>query len=200
VFPFVVGALMFLLCRRPGAGLLFLGLLVLGGATLASCDSDGPSLAVFPVGVALSVCLGWAGCKIQSRRPRDFLADEVLAVMATLIPSAREIQPNEMHGVWQFYVDAVVSMVAVDLRPDGSYTETIVDHHGGRIDCPGGRWTLDGPYIELTSYHSATQAVTQTVRWFFADGREGLALLASDDPECETRLLAVRSSAAIVGA
>lgn len=191
---------MFLLCRRPGVGLLFLGLLVLGGTILASCDSDGPSLAVFPVGVALSVCLGWAGCKIQCRRPRNTLADDLLAVAAAPTPSTREIQPNEVHGVWQFYVDAVVSMVAVDLRPDGSYTETIVDHHGGRIDCPGGRWMLDGPYIELTSYHSATQAVTQTVRWFFADGREGLMLFALDDPQRETPLLAARRREPFVGA
>jgi hypothetical protein len=165
--------------------LMLLAVLVLTGTTLASCQPDGPGPVVFSVGVALSVCLGWAGCKVSHRRP----ASEITAVP---VPSLREIRPEDVLGSWQFYVDAASRTVTIDLRSDGRYAQVIVPNCGELVDCPGGTWSLEGPYLNLSSYRSALRDSVQSVRWIFGDWQNELVLLAKDDPLAETTLQARR--------
>jgi len=171
---------------------MLLGVLALVITTVASCRPSGPSPPVFALGVAASVCLGWWGYKVQCRGPRKSSAEMLLATLVAPAPSTRAIRPEDVLGPWRFYVDAVTSTVSVDLQADGRYTQVIVGNRGERIDCPGGRWTLEGPHVELTAYRSAVRAVTERVRWFFGDWQKDLVLFARDDPQGETMLLGLR--------
>jgi hypothetical protein len=105
---------------------------------------------------------------------------------------AGAVRPEDVLGPWRFYVDAATSTVIIDLHGDGRYTQVIAGNDGERIECPGGGWTLDGPYVELTAYRSAARSVTQGVRWFFGQWDKGLVLVAKDDPQGETVLLGLR--------
>ena len=168
---------------------MLLGVLVLVITTMASCNPEGLGLTGFILGVVAAVCLVWLGYKVQCKISRKS-PEALLAIMASPSPSAQAIRPEDVCGPWQFYVDIASSTVTVDLQADGLYAQDIVDHRGGRIDCPGGAWTLDGAYLELRLYRSsATQELTEHVRWFFGDWQEGLVLFAKDDPQSEKWLL-----------
>ena len=97
-----------------------------------------------------------------------------------------------MLGPWRFYVDAAASTVTIDLRADGRYTQVLVGNRGQQIDGPGGTWTLDGPYMELSAYRSAVRAVTERVRWFFGDWQQDWVLFVKDGLQAETMLLALK--------
>ena len=181
--------------RFPGFALIFLGLLALAGTVKMSCGLNDPGTAVFSLGVTASVCLGWAGYRLQRRPPRRSSADILLATLVESAPSARPVRPEEVLGPWQFYVDAAAGTVTVDLQDDGHYTQVIERNCGERIGCPGGTWTLDGAYLELTSYRSAVRNATQFVRWFFGEWQNELVLYAKDDPQSEGTLLAQRIKA-----
>jgi hypothetical protein len=184
--------------RCLGAVPMLLGVLLLATTTCASCSMDGPGTPAFIAGVALSVCLGWWGYRLQRSRPRGSSGAILLAMLAAPAPSRRTLRPEDVLGPWQFYVAAAASMVTVDLQADGRYTQVIVGHRGERSDCPGGTWTLDGPQVELTSYRSAVRAVTDRVRWLFGDWQKELVLLAQDDPQSTSRLLGQRRAASAV--
>ncbi len=185
--------------RCPGAVPVLLGVLLLATTTLASCGIDGPRTPVFVVSVAVSVCLGWWGYRMQRSRPRESPEKRLLAMLAAPVPSPRPLRPEDVLGPWQFYVDAATSMVTVDLQADGRYTQVIVGDRGERSDCPGGTWTLDGPQVELTSYRSAARALTDRVRWLFGDWQKELVLFAKDDPQSTRTLLGQRHTARAVG-
>ncbi len=175
--------------RYPGVAPMLLGGLVLVVTTIASCRPNGPGPALLAFAVAVSVCLGWLGYKVQRRRPRGSPAEMLLATLAAPVPSAQAVQPEDVLGKWQFYVDAATSTVTVDLQPDGRYTQVILGNRGQRIDCPGGTWTLEGPYVELNSYRSAVRVMMDRVRWFFGNWKKDLVLFAKDDPQAEATLL-----------
>ncbi len=170
------------------ASLMLLGVLVLVIVTMVSCNPNGPSLSVFPLGVAVSVCLVWLGNKVRRRRPRKSSLDTLLETIVAPVPSAHEIQPEDVLGQWRFYVDAAMSTVTIDLQADGRYTQVIISNRGEQINCPGGTWTLEAAYLDLTSYRSAVRAVTERIRWFFGDWHKDLVLFAKDDPQSETML------------
>ena len=178
--------------RYLGAVPMLLGMLLLAITTLASCGINGPGTPVFVVGVAVSVCLGWWGYKLQRSRPRESTGEMLLAMLDAPVPSPRAIRREDVLGPWQFYVDAATSMVTVDLQANGRYTQVIVGNRGERSDCPGGMWTLEGPRLELTSYRSAVRAVTDCVRWLFGDWQKELVLFAKDDPQSTRMLLGQR--------
>ena len=185
--------------RCPGATPMLLGLVFLAITTRASCGIDGPGTAVFVVGVALSVGLGWWAYRMQRCRPRQSPEQMLLATLAAPVPSHRALRPKDVLGPWQFYVDAATCMVTVDLQADGRYTQVIVGNRGERSDCPGGTWTLDGPQVELTSYRSAVRAVTDRVRWLFGDWQKELVLFAKDDPQSTRSMLGQRRAARAAG-
>jgi hypothetical protein len=171
---------------------MLLGVFVLAIITMASCDPDGPGPAGFTLGVTMSVCLGWLGYRVQRRIPQTPSADAFLALLAAPTPSVRAIRPEDVLGPWWFYVDEVTSTVTIDLQADGRYTQAIVGNRGGPIDCPGGTWTLDSAYLELSSYRSAARAFTERARWFFGDGEKDFVLFVKDDPQSRTILLSLR--------
>jgi hypothetical protein len=180
--------------RYLGIAPMLLGVLVLGLVTVASARQDGPGPAILVPGVAVSVCLVWWGYRVWRSRPRDSLAETLLAMQAAPAPSAAAVRPEEVLGPWRFYVDAAASTVTIDLHGDGRYTQVIVGNRGERTECPGGDWTLDGPYVELTSYRSAARKVARGVRWFFGQWEKGLVLFAKDDPQGERSLLGLRAA------
>ncbi len=118
----------------------------------------------------------------------------LLAMRAASAAAARAVRPEEVLGRWRFYVDAATSTVTLDLHGDGRYAQFIVGNDGERIECPGGAWTLEGPYVELTSYRSAARKVTRDVRWLFGPWEKELVLLANDDPQGEKTLLGLRAA------
>jgi hypothetical protein len=174
---------------------MLLGVLLLLITTIASSDPNGLGTAGFVLGVVASVGLGWWGYRVQRRVPPKSPAELLLATLATPAPSARAIRSEDVVGPWRFYVDAASSTVTVDLRADGRYTQVILGNSGQRIDCPGGTWTLEGPYVELSSYRRAVRAAIERVRWFFGDWQKSLVLFAQDDPQSETMLLGLRGTA-----
>ncbi len=180
--------------RYVGVVRMLLGMVVLLTAMMVCSQVDGPRPLFFMWGVVTSVCLGWWGYRARRRRPPDPFAEMLLSLPTAPAASARTVQPAEVLGAWRFYVDAVASTVTIDLHGDGRYTQVIVGNGGERTECPGGAWTLDGPYVELTSYRSAAQKVTQGVRWFFSQWEKGLVLCAKDDPQGETTLLGLRTA------
>jgi hypothetical protein len=181
-----------------GAIPMLLGLVLLASTTLASCGTAGPGTPAFVVGVAVSVCLGWAGYRMHRSRPRESPEEMLLAMLAAPVPSHRGIQPKDVLGPWQFYVDSATSMVIVDLQADGRYTQVIIGNRGEQSDCPGGTWALDGPQVELTSYRSAARPVTDRARWLFGDWQKELVLFAKDDPQGTRMLLGQRRAAPTV--
>jgi hypothetical protein len=44
-------------------------------------------------------------------------------------------------------IDAATSTVSIGLRGDGQYDQQIVRNGGETLECPGGAWALDGPYL-----------------------------------------------------
>jgi hypothetical protein len=172
----------------PRAFLLFLGAVVLAVAIILWCEPNSPRLIGFATGVVLSLCLIWLGY----RAPREPAAEGFLRKLLPPVPATRAVEPEEVFGPWQFYVDDAASTVTVDLQADGHYTQTIVPTYGDRITCPGGAWTLDGPYVELTGYRSAVRETMNRVCWFFGEGKQDLVLWARDDPQSDADLLGQR--------
>jgi hypothetical protein len=119
-------------------------------------------------------------------------------MQAAPAPSARAIRPEEVLGAWRFYVDAAASTVTVTLQNDGRYTQRIAGNGGEEIQCPGGAWELDGPYLKLASYQSAARTSTADVRWSFGQREKGLVLVAKDDPQDQTPLLGLRAAAGAI--
>ena len=175
--------------------LVLLGLLGLVITTTSVCAAGGSGPAGFSFAVAASVCLGWLGYKVWRRGPPPSSAELPVATLPVPAPSARSLHPEDVAGSWCFYVDSAASTVTVDFQADGNYTETIVDNCGERIECPGGRWKLDGAHVELTSYRSTSRAVIERVRWFFGDWQKELVLFATDASEAEPPLLGLRRGA-----
>jgi hypothetical protein len=173
---------------------MLVGAMVLAIATIASSGLNGAGPALLVTGVAVSVGLGWWGYRVQRSAVGEPPAKTLLAMLAAPVPSARAVRPEDVLGPWRFYADAAASTVTVDLGADGRYSQIIVLNRGERIDCPGGTWTLDGPYVELTSYRSALRAVTERVRWFFGDWEQHLVLFAKDDPQGAAMLLCQRGA------
>ena len=181
-------------CRRryPGALPVLLGGVALVAITITSCQPAGPGPAGFTVGIALSVGLGWLGYRVQRSAPPAPTPSLLAAALASPLPSARAIRPEDVWGSWQFYIDAAASTVTVDFQADGDYRQTIVSNRGERVDGPGGTWTLDGPHLELDSYRSVLRAVTERVRWLFGDWDEELVLFVTDDPRSDKTFLGLR--------
>lgn len=175
-----------------GVVLVVLGLLLLSITTIASCDPSGPGPVAFAIGLTISVWLGWWGYKELRAGPRKSSA---AAPLPTPAVSTRSVGPKDVIGRWRFYIDAITSTVTIDLRSDGSYSQVVVNNLGRQIDCPGGLWTLDGPYMNLTSYRSATRDAIALAQWFFGDWQNSLVLFAKDDPENDGALVGVRCSA-----
>ncbi len=180
---------------RTHAGIVavFLGILLLVASTIASSQSDAPAAVVLGPGVVMSVGLGWWGYKAHRRGPREPLGETLLAMLAAPVPSARRLRPVDVLGTWRFYVNAATSTVTVRLEADGRYTQAILGNRGERVNCPGGTWTLAGPYLDLSSYHSAMRKVTGRARWFFGDWQKDLVLFAKDDPDSPTMWLGQKS-------
>jgi hypothetical protein len=199
VTPVALGALValfYVLFRGRGrmAAAMLLGVLLLASTTLTSCRPDGPGPVVFALGVAASVCVGWWGYQARGRRVDEPSDEMFLGPLAVPVPVAHAIQPQDVLGPWRFYVDAAASTVTIDLQADGRYTQAIVGNCGKRTDCPGGVWTVEGPYLELTAYRSAVRAVTEPVRWFFGEWQEHLVLFVKDDRQAETMLQSRRAT------
>lgn len=178
--------------RYLGAVLCMLSLLLLSITTIASCDPLGPGPVAFAIGLTISVWLGWLGYKELQAGPRKPSAAPPLPTPAV---ATRAVWPKDVIGRWRFYIDAITSTVTIDLQSDGSYSQVVVNNLGKQIDCPGGLWTLDGPYMNLTSYRSAVRDVIAPARWFFGDWQNSLVLFAKDDPESDRAFLSVRCSA-----
>jgi hypothetical protein len=181
--------------RYVGVVRMLLGIVVLLIAMMVCSQADGPRPLFFTWGVVASVCLGWWGYRARRRRPPDPFAEVLLSLPTAPAASARTVEPAEVLGAWRFYVDAAASTVTIDLHGDGRYTQVIVGNGGERTECPGGAWTLDGPFVALTSYRSAAREVIQGVRWFFDEWEKELVLFAKDDPRGETTLLGLRAAA-----
>ena len=171
---------------------MLLGMVVLAVAVIIWFGPKSPSLLGFAVGVVLSVWLIWLGYRAPPYSRVESPADLFLPSLRAPNPLARAVREEDVFGPWQFYVDAAASTVTVDLQAGGRYTQTIVPTCGERIDCPGGTWTLDGPYVDLTGYRSAVRETMHRVRWFFSEGKNDLTLWAKDDPQGETDLLGQR--------
>jgi hypothetical protein len=203
-----VGPLLTLLVVRYGLGNvsehyvgvipMLLGLLVLAWATMASVEPRGSGASVLVPGIVAAVGLGWWGYRGRRRRFRDPSAELFLAMQAAPAPSARTIRTEEVLGAWRFYVDAAASTVTINLQSDGRYTQRIAGNGGDEIQCPGGAWTLDGPYLQLASYQSALRKSTADVRWSFGEREKGLVLFAKDDSQGETTLLGLRAAAGAI--
>ena len=205
-FLVAIGALLALPMARYGLGHdvgdhyvgiipMLLGLLMLALVTMLASNphSSGPSILL--PGIVAAVGLGWLGYRARRRRFRDPSAELLLAMQTTSAAAARAIRPEEVLGAWRFYVDAAASTVIVNLQGDGRYTQLIAGNGGAQIECPGGAWTLDGPYLTLTSYRSAARKSTADVRWSFGQREKVLVLLAKDDPQEQTPLLGLRAAA-----
>jgi hypothetical protein len=172
--------------------LMLLALLGLAITIIVSFGPNNPGPFGFVLGVLLSVCLAWLGYRVQRNARYESSAEVFLPTLVAPLPAAHALRSDEVLGPWQFYVDAAASTVTVDLQSGGRYTQVIVPTCGERIECPGGTWTLDGPYVELTAYRSALRETMQRVRWFFGEGQNDLTLWAKDDPQGETELLGQR--------
>ncbi len=136
-----------------------------------------------PLGILVGVvALGGFGGLTRHRRPKPKSAPRLVRPVANPMPTSRPVTPGDLVGEWSYYADAVASIVIVRFRTDGTYAQEIVTSGGGRTACPGGTWTLNGPWIELTDFRSPTAATTARVRWFFAEGPIGLALFGTDQP------------------
>lgn len=179
--------------RQSGIVIQAIGVLGLFVALWISADPKGPDPTVTIVAGAITAAsLLLLGHALRRRKPRQPPADYLAATLAPPVACDRAFHRDDVLGAWHFYVDAVASTVTIDLRPDGRYTQVIARNSGGAIDCPGGVWTLEGPYLELASYRSALRATTQNVRWFFGEWENGLVLCAKDDPDAATTLLGLK--------
>ena len=185
--------------RQSGNAAILLGVIGLAVALRLSVTGTdlGPMFAP-PMAVA-AFGLGWLGYKMRRIKPRRPQTDNLFAALSAPSPSKQTIRPEDVCGPWQFYVDAAACTVTIDLEIDGRYRQVIVGNCGTRTDCPGGAWRLEGPYLELTSYRSASRGETGRVRWFFGDQDGEPVLFAKDDPQAERMLMAVRHEVGVIG-
>jgi hypothetical protein len=98
-------------------------------------------------------------------------------------PTSKPVGPDDVAGKWQFYLDDLSKTVTLRFHADGTYEQTMADLHGATTQCPGGTWTLSGPYVELAGYVSARRGTTESMRWRMIDTPSGLGLFGGDDPE-----------------
>lgn len=117
---------------------------------------------------------------------------KVVLPVASSGPTEKAVAPGDVLGEWRFYVDAVGKTVSVTFRADGTYLQTILPNQGPVTDLPGGRWSLESPFLLLCSYHSASRGSFATVRWWFADTCQGLRLNGTDGPDTTQVYQAVR--------
>jgi hypothetical protein len=181
--------------RYLGALMMFIAALLLAIMTAGALAANGPGPSVLGPGILLGFCVGWLGYRVQRRAGREPSVHPILAAVAAATPTSRTIEPQDVLGQWQFYVDAAASTVTIDLQADGRYEQAIVSNSGEQIDGLGGNWRLDGPNLDLSAYRSATRDATIAVRWFFGDCEGDLVLFARDDPQTETTLLSRRGEA-----
>jgi hypothetical protein len=186
-----------------GRGRRFLGFMGMAFAVVlaaivifASCGSLGLGPFVLLTGVAVSGGVGWLGYKLNGWIPPEPSPEPILAAAMTPAPTVRALSPADVLGQWRFYVDAAACTVTIDLQPGGRYQQVVIGNSSKRNDACEGQWTLDGPNLELSAYHSATQGDTGRVRWYFGDCESGLVLFVKDDPQSAAMLIARRAAAA----
>jgi hypothetical protein len=99
---------------------------------------------------------------------------------ASTAPTTQTVRVEDVLGQWQFYLDSLAKTVLIDFRPDGAFAQTILSNDGGRMECPGGTWRLDGPRIHLAGYVTAEQGASRSLTWWMIDAAAGPAVFGGD--------------------
>jgi hypothetical protein len=123
--------------------------------------------------------------RIETRDDSEWEARMLLDVVAPLStdPTSKPVTADDLIGRWEFYVDRASVTMRLDLRPDGTFGQTMIFNRGGMRQCAGGTWKLEGPLVQLTGYHAAGDSAAQPRTWWMVDTQSGLALRGSDDPD-----------------
>jgi hypothetical protein len=116
---------------------------------------------------------------------------------ATTDPTAAPVGVDDVAGAWQFYLDEHSRTVAVDFKPDGTFSQTITTNWGEAAECPGGTWRLEGPMIHLSGYATVRQGTSVDRAWWMIDTPAGLAVFGGDDskPDAFFRMTRVPTGA-----
>lgn len=99
-------------------------------------------------------------------------------------PTSKPVTPLDVAGTWRLDLDSPKATVLLDFRPDGTFTETISRPEGPAQACPGGRWSVRGPYVDLANYASVSGLHTGSISWYVIDQiGGGRALFGGDFPD-----------------
>ncbi len=175
---------------------------LIGGTSLPSLDAElivllwvflrGMIMALFLAGMLYLVNLPFMILAFKSPFYRErFLAafrlserrHETLGQPTLMQPATGLVRGGELAGRWEFYLDELAKTVVVDLRPDGTFTQTIVENQGGIVDCPGGTWRPDGAAVHLTGYVTTAGGMAESRTWQIVETPSGPALLGGDDSD-----------------
>ncbi|MDX1952649.1 MAG: hypothetical protein SFY81_10720 [Verrucomicrobiota bacterium] len=125
----------------------------------------------------LLFCLALAGCQF------------------TPSPTSRTVTTNDVVGVWSFTEDEYKTTVLMTFMPSGIFTQQVI--HATRTNVQVGRWTLDGPHLQLADFraHIGGKWVLESMDWYFIDGdRRKLEIFggAFPDPDAFQHLIYLR--------
>ena len=110
-------------------------------------------------------------------------------------PTTGPISLEDVVGRWQFYLDDLSRTVMVDLYADSTFAQTIAANQGGVIECPGGKWRLEGSMIHLTDYVTARQGTSESRTWWMIETSSGPALFGGDGSDSESFFRMTRARA-----
>src|SRR5438046_1695118 len=86
-------------------------------------------------------------------------------------PSAttKTVTTNDVVGVWSFTEDYGKTTVFMTFMPSGVFTQRVVT--ATKTNSQVGRWSLDGPHLQLTDFLVQTGGgwKPDSMRWYFID-------------------------------
>jgi hypothetical protein len=124
------------------------------------------------------------------------LAAATLALLSACIgpaalPKATEekVTPTDLVGTWKYPADFGATTITLELKPDGTFVQT-VRHGSGRVQTHEGGWTLDGSRPQLNVLkpvfgEPGKEWVVEGAHWWVVEShREGVKFAifgAADD-------------------
>jgi hypothetical protein len=88
----------------------------------------------------------------------------------TPAPTSKTVTTNDVTGVWSFPEDYGKTTVFITFAPSGIFTQQVVTTIQTNIQV--GRWSLDGPHLELTDFLAKIDGGWKpySMHWYLIDG------------------------------
>ena len=97
--------------------------------------------------------------------------------MALPGPTSKSVSTMDLVGIWRYYADFDATEIDLELRSDGTFTQTIRRGAGAPLQIHTGSWGLDGPHPKLTVLKPvfgdpSKPWILEEVNWWVVDSRQ----------------------------